>query len=90
MKPLVGALLGSDGASVMDDWYESCRERGLAVKDAIEDIDHVENCVDEMIAGGEDKDYPAEMESIEEQEDAVVGKALDSAMVELKKLAGLY
>ena len=85
-----GALLGSDGASVMDDWYEYCRERGLDVKDAIEDIDHVENCVDEMIAGGEDKDYPAEMESIEEQEDAVVGKALDSAMVELKKLAGLY
>ena len=85
-----GALLGSDGASVMDDWYEHCRERGLDVKDALEDIDEVENCVDEMIETGDDKYYPAEMESIEEQEDAVVGKALDVAMVELKKLAGLY
>jgi hypothetical protein len=85
-----GALLGSDGASVMDDWYEHCRERGLDVKDALDDIDEVENCVDEMIETGDDKYYPAEMESIEEQEDAVVGKALDVAMVELKKLAGLY
>ena len=85
-----GGLLGSDGPSVMQDWGEFCGERGLDQEDALEDIDEIENFVDELLHSADDKDYPAEMESIEEQEDAVVGKALDSAMVELKKLAGLY
>ena len=83
-----GALLGADGPSVMQDWGEFCSERGLDQKDALEDIDHIENFVDEEVNAADDKYYPAE--SIEEQESAVVGKALDSAMVELKKLAGLY
>ena len=85
-----GGLLGADGPSVMQDWGEFCSERGLDQEDALEDIDEIENFVDELLHSADDKDYPAEMESIEEQEDAVVCKALDSAMVELKKLAGLY
>ena len=85
-----GGLLGADGPSVMQDWGEFCGERGLDQEDALEDIDEIENFVDELLHSADDKDYPAEMESIEEQESAVVGKALDSAMIELKKLAGLY
>lgn len=83
-------LLGTDENLLMQDWGEYCEDRGLDQKDALDDIDHVDNFVGEVMSSMDDKDYPAEMESIEEQEDAVVGKALDSAMIELKKLAGLY
>ena len=85
-----GEALGLEGGEVMQDWGEFCGERGLDQEDALEEIDHIENFVDEMLDSADDKYYPAEMESIEEQESAVVGKALDSAMIELKKLAGLY
>jgi hypothetical protein len=85
-----GEALGLEGGEVMQDWGEFCGERGLDQEDALEEIDHIENFVDEILDGADDKYYPAEMESIEEQESAVVGKALDSAMIELKKLAGLY
>jgi hypothetical protein len=56
----------------------------------MEDFDAIGNFIDEVIGTMDDKQYPAEMESIEEQENAIVGKALDSAMEDLKKLAGLY
>jgi len=85
-----GEALGLEGGEVMQDWGEFCGERGLDQEDALEEIDHIENFVDEILDSADDKYYPAEMESIEEQESAVVGKALDSAMIELKKLAGLY
>ncbi len=78
------------GDSLMGEWSEYCSLRGLDQKDALNEFDHVENFVSEVMNSMDDKDYPAEMESIEEQENAVVGKALDVAMEELKKLAGLY
>ena len=45
-------------------------------KDALDDIDHVENVVDEMMSSMDDKDYPYEMESLEE-------------LNRMRKLAGL-
>ena len=74
----------------MGEWSEYCSIRGLDQKDSLNDFDHVENFVGEIIGSMDDKSYPAEMESIEEQENAIVGKALDDAMIDLKKLAGLY
>ena len=74
-------VLGGKGEDVMADWEEYCSMKGLDRKDALDDIDHVENCVDEMMSSMDDKDYPAEMESAD---------AFESAMIDLKKLAGLY
>jgi hypothetical protein len=78
------------GSLLMAEWEEFCSLRGLDKKDTMEDFDAIENFIDEVIGTMDDKQYPAEMESIEEQENAIVGKALDSAMEDLKKLAGLY
>lgn len=61
-----GEVLGGTGDDVMDEWNEYCSERGLDRKDALNDIDHVENCVDEMMSSMDDKDFPYEMESLEE------------------------
>ena len=87
---VLGDTSKNAGSLLMAEWEEFCSLRGLDKKDTMEDFDTIENFIDEVIGTMDDKQYPAEMESIEEQEDAVVGKALDSAMIELKKLAGLY
>ena len=56
-----GGVLGGNGDDVMDEWNEYCSERGLDRKDALNDIDHVENVVDEMMSSMDDKDYPYDM-----------------------------
>lgn len=87
-----GEVLGGNGDDVMDEWSEYCSERGLDRKDALDDVDHVENCVDEMMSSMDDKDYPYDMDYDLDVEEAIAdssNKALDSAMEELKKLAGL-
>lgn len=61
-----GEVLGGNGDDVMDEWSEYCSMRGLDRKDALDDVDHVENCVDEMMSSMDDKDFPYEMESLEE------------------------
>ena len=87
---VLGDTSKNAGSLLMAEWEEFCSLRGLDKKDTMEDFDAVENFIDEVIGTMDDKQYPAEMESIEEQENAIVGKALDSAMEDLKKLAGLY
>ena len=87
---VLGDTSPNAGDNLMGEWSEYCSIRGLDQKDSLNDFDHVENFVGEIIGSMDDKSYPAEMESIEEQENAIVGKALDDAMIDLKKLAGLY
>ncbi len=87
---VLGDTSKNAGSLLMAEWEEFCSLRGLDKKDTMEDFDAIENFIDEVIGTMDDKQYPAEMESIEEQENAIVGKALDSAMEDLKKLAGLY
>jgi hypothetical protein len=87
---VLGDTSKNAGSLLMAEWEEFCSLRGLDKKDTMEDFDAVENFIDEVIGTMDDKQYPAEMESIEEQEDAIVGKALDNALTDLKKLAGLY
>lgn len=87
---VLGDTSKNAGSLLMAEWEEFCSLRGLDKKDTMEDFDAIENFIDELIGTMDDKQYPAEMESIEEQENAIVGKALDSAMEDLKKLAGLY
>ena len=87
---VLGYTSKNAGSLLMAEWEEFCSLRGLDKKDTMEDFDAIENFIDELIGTMDDKQYPAEMESIEEQENAIVGKALDSAMEDLKKLAGLY
>ena len=87
---VLGDTSKNAGSLLMAEWEEFCSLRGLDKKDTMEDFDAIENFIGEVIGTMDDKQYPAEMESIEEQENAIVGKALDSAMEDLKKLAGLY
>ena len=87
---VLGDTSPNAGDNLMGEWSEYCSLRGLDQKDTLNEFDHVENFVGEVMGSMDDKDYPAEMESIEEQENAIVGKALDDAMIDLKKLAGLY
>jgi hypothetical protein len=87
---VLGDTSPNAGDNLMGEWSEYCSLRGLDQKDSLDDFDHVESFIGEIIGSMDDKYYPAEMESIEEQEDAIVGKALDNALTDLKKLAGLY
>ena len=87
---VLGDTSPNAGDNLMGEWSEYCSIRGLDQKDTLNEFDHVENFVGEVMGSMDDKGYPAEMESIEEQENAIVGKALDDAMIDLKKLAGLY
>ena len=87
---VLGDTSPNAGDNLMGEWSEYCSLRGLDQKDSLDDFDHVESFIGEIIGMMDDKYYPAEMESIEEQEDAIVGKALDNALTDLKKLAGLY
>ena len=56
-----GEVLGGSEKDIIDEWNEYCSERGLDRKDALDDIDHVENVVDEMMSSMDDKDYPYDM-----------------------------
>ena len=68
------------GDNLMDEWIEHCNEKGLDYKDALNDFHEVENFVDEVVGGMDDKNYPAEMESIDKQ---------IAEYNELRKLSGL-
>ena len=60
-----GGVLGGTEKDIMDEWSEYCSMRGLDRKDALNDMEHVENAVDEMMSSMDDKDFPYEMESAE-------------------------
>lgn len=75
-----GGVLGGSEQDIMDEWNEYCSMRGLDRKDALNDIDHVENVVDEMMSSMDDKDFPYEpyeMESLEEDNDSELSQAYD-------------
>ena len=75
-----GGVLGGSEKDIMDEWNEYCSMRGLDRKDALNDIDHVENVVDEMMSSMDDKDFPYEpyeMESLEEDNDSELSQAYD-------------
>ena len=70
---VLGDTSKNAGDNLMDEWSEYCSLRGLDRKDALNDTDHVESFIDEVVGSMDDKNYPPEMESLEE----------------LRKLAGL-
>ena len=72
-----GGVLGGSEQDIMDEWNEYCSMRGLDRKDALNDIDHVENVVDEMMSSMDDKDFPYEMESLEEDNGSELSQAYD-------------
>ena len=75
-----GGVLGGSEKDIMDEWNEYCSMRGLDRKDALNDIDHVENVVDEMMSSMDDKDFPYEpyeMESLEEDDGSELSQAYD-------------
>mgnify|MGYP001300974510 CR=1 FL=1 len=74
------------GDNLMGEWSEYCALRDLDQKDTLNDFDHVESFIDEIVGSMDDKDYPYDME---ENITNTSNSALDSAMEELRKLAGL-